>query len=31
MIKDIGGTTPEHLPIEKHIKEVKMEIKKLKK
>jgi DNA-damage-inducible protein D len=30
-IKDIGGTTPEHLPIEKHIKEVKKEVKKLKK
>jgi DNA-damage-inducible protein D len=30
-IKDIGGTTPEHLPVEKHIKEVKKEIKKLKK
>jgi DNA-damage-inducible protein D len=30
-IKDIGGTTPENLPIEKHIKEVKKEVKKLKK
>jgi DNA-damage-inducible protein D len=30
-IKDIGGTTPEHLPIEKHIKEVKKEVKKLRK
>ncbi len=28
-IKEIGGTTPEHLPTEKHIKEVKKEIKKL--
>jgi DNA-damage-inducible protein D len=28
-IKDIGGTTPENLPPEKHIKELKSEIKKL--
>ena len=28
-IKDIGGTTPENLPAEKHIKEIKKEIKKL--
>ena len=28
-IKDIGGVLPEHLPMEKHIKEVKKEIKKL--
>lgn len=28
-IKEIGGTTPEHLPVEKHIKEVKKEIKQL--
>lgn len=28
-IKEIGGTTPEHLPAEKHIKEVKKEIKRL--
>jgi len=28
-IKEIGGTTPEHLPAEKHIKEVKKEIKQL--
>lgn len=28
-IKDIGGTMPEQLPIEKHIKEVKKEVKKL--
>ncbi len=28
-IKEIGGTTPEHLPVEKHIKEVKKEIKHL--
>lgn len=26
-IKDIGGTLPEHLPTEKHIKEVKKELK----
>jgi DNA-damage-inducible protein D len=30
-IKDIGGSTPENLPLEKHIKEIKKEIKKLKK
>lgn len=30
-IKEIGGTTPEDLPIEKHIKEVKKEIKQLEK
>ncbi len=30
-IKEIGGTMPEHLPIEKHIKEVKKEIKILEK
>lgn len=30
-IKDIGGKTPEHLPPEKHIREVKKEIKQLKK
>jgi len=29
-IKEIGGTTPEHLPTEKHIKEVKKEVKRLK-
>ena len=29
-IKEIGGTTPEHLPIEKHIKKVKKEAKQLK-
>jgi DNA-damage-inducible protein D len=29
-IKDIGGTTPEHLPIEKHIKQIKKVAKKLK-
>ena len=28
-IKEIGGTAPEHLPAEKHIKEVKKEIKQL--
>ena len=28
-IKEIGGTTPEHLPAEKHIKDVKKEIKQL--
>ena len=28
-IKEIGGTTPEYLPVEKHIKEVKKEIKRL--
>ena len=28
-IKEIGGTTPEHLPTEKHIKEVKKEVKRL--
>ncbi len=28
-IKEIGGTAPEHLPVEKHIKEVKKEIKQL--
>ena len=28
-IKEIGGRTPEHLPAEKHIKEVKKEIKRL--
>ncbi|MCX6785388.1 MAG: DNA damage-inducible protein D [Candidatus Komeilibacteria bacterium] len=28
-IKEIGGTTPENLPAEKHIKEIKKEIKKL--
>ncbi|MDP2586147.1 MAG: DNA damage-inducible protein D [Candidatus Komeilibacteria bacterium] len=28
-IKDIGGTTPENLPAERHIKEVKKEVKKL--
>lgn len=28
-IKEIGGTTPEHLPIEKHIKEIKKEIRRL--
>lgn len=28
-IKEIGGTTPEHLPVEKHIKEIKEEIKQL--
>ena len=28
-IKEIGGTTPEHLPVEKHIKEVKKEVKRL--
>ncbi len=30
-IKDIGGVLPEHLPTEKHIKEVKKEIKRIKK
>jgi DNA-damage-inducible protein D len=30
-IKDIGGMLPEELPIEKHIKEVKKEVKKIKK
>jgi DNA-damage-inducible protein D len=30
-IKDIGGTMPESLPLEKHIKEVKKDVKKLKK
>ncbi|GEM_PF-3383978 len=29
-IKEIGGVTPENLPTEKHIKEVKKEIKQLK-
>jgi len=29
-IKDIGGTTPEHLPLEKHIKQIKKDAKKLK-
>jgi len=29
-IKEIGGTTPEHLPAEKHIKQVKKEVKALK-
>ncbi|MBU4331664.1 DNA damage-inducible protein D [Patescibacteria group bacterium] len=29
-IKDIGGTAPEHLPIEKHIKQVKKDVKRLK-
>ena len=29
-IKNIGGTTPEHLPTEKHIKEVKKDVKRLK-
>ena len=28
-IKEIGGTTPEHLPAEKHIKEVKKEMKQI--
>ena len=28
-IKEIGGTAPEHLPTEKHIKEIKKEIKKV--
>jgi DNA-damage-inducible protein D len=28
-IKDIGGMMPEHLPVEKHIKDVKREVKKL--
>jgi len=28
-IKEIGGTTPEHLPAEKHIKELKKEVKSL--
>lgn len=28
-IKEIGGTTPEYLPVEKHIKEVKKEVKRL--
>lgn len=28
-IKEIGGTTPEYLPTEKHIKEVKKEVKQL--
>ncbi len=28
-IKDIGGVLPEHLPTEKHIKEIKKDIKKL--
>ena len=28
-IKEIGGTTPEHLPAEKHIKEIKKEVKQL--
>lgn len=30
-IKEIGGTTPEHLPVEKHIKEVRKEQKQLQK
>lgn len=30
-IKDIGGVLPEHLPAEKHIKEIKREVKKLSK
>lgn len=30
-IKEIGGTTPEQLPAERHIKEVKKEIKQLEK
>jgi DNA-damage-inducible protein D len=29
-IKDIGGTTPEHLPLEKHVKQLKKDTKKLK-
>lgn len=29
-IKEIGGTTPEHLPAERHIKEVKREVRRLK-
>ncbi len=28
-IRSIGGTMPEHLPVEKHIKEVKKAVKKL--
>jgi len=28
-IKDIGGIMPEDLPVEKHIKEIKKEVKKL--
>jgi DNA-damage-inducible protein D len=30
-IKEIGGTTPEYLPAEKHIKEIKKEVKQLEK